>query len=444
MERFARRQAGWLAEIAGLLVPLDPPRAAQSGREAIQRLSGVPERMGPEDLAAPLETPTGQLLRLAHCFHEMPAIAHQARRAALERACAAAWPGGRVYALCLIARESARAAPELAHEALQEARVRTVQLPADQRLGAQAALAGSLAVAASREAARPVVTAILQKIDRSPPEPAAIALIASLMAPAAPDAANHLAERAVERATTATVLPEEMPFRGSFREPLLAAQHDPDRPVTWPPPWGIRRFIRQQASGSATDAQLRRVAAVLATTHPAVARRAARLIHHAGDRAGALIELAALIEEQDPARAASLYREALKAGDELARPAAARRAARVRAAAGLAAYDAPAARAVVEPLPPRLIALELDPFAARLARQDPAAALRLIQRAELSVAAGDGPARPLFPIARATVAARLARRDPDRAASLVASLPARRSVDAWLAFARAMAAPDDR
>jgi len=172
--------------------------------------------------------------------------------------------------------------------------------------------------------------------------------------------------------------------------------------------------------------------------------RAALRIRGPADRSGSLAEVAALVEERDPRRAAALYRLALRAADQIERPAAVRRAARLRAATGLAAFDAPAALAVVEPFPPRLIALQLNDFAARIARHNPEAALRLIERGEQSLQAGQGPARGLFGSARAAVAARLARRDRRRAASLVASLRGRRSVDAWLTLARGLAADGER
>ena len=65
------------------------------------------------------------------------------------------------------------------------------------------------------------------------------------------------------------------------------------------------------------------------------------------------------------------------------------------------------------PLPPRLIALQLNEFAARLARREPEAALRLIERGEQSIQPGQGSAHGLFGSARAAVAARLARRATD-------------------------------
>src|SRR4029079_12231951 len=114
-------------------------------------------------------------------------------------------------------------------------------------------------------------------------------------------------------------------------------------------------------------------------------------------------ELAALMEPHDPAQAAALYRRALQAADQIERPVAARRAALIRAATGLAAFDAPAPLAVVQPLPPRLFALQLNDFIARLARQDPQEALRLIER-EDAMYAGNSFAGFRLLIARAAVA----------------------------------------
>jgi hypothetical protein len=505
VEGRARRQAGWLAEIAEQWLPLQPEQAQQAAAEAIRRLSALPERMGPEEFATPDETPTGRLLRLAHTFHAVPAVARRARQAAWEQALAAPWPATRVYALCTIARESARAEPVMARAALRQAQRRIAALPAAQRPGALAALAGTLALSASPNAARSMAARAVRATEAVAPDPEALAAIASLIAPAARGAAERLAEEAVDHAARATVPPREGPaFRTAFldapREPIwLGPGPRRARARGWPwggpaggrrggwgggygpfpapgrgggwgsggpyPVLGRARYSggpglrrgqplpvpgrgggaeRGSAERSAADAHLRRVAAVLAPTHPMAAERAALRVRGPADRSGSLAEVAALVEERDPRRAAALYRLALRAADQIDRPAAARRAARLRAATGLALFDAPAALAVVEPLPPRLIALQLNEFAARLARQEPEAALRLIERGEQSIQPGQGSARGLFGSARAAVAARLARRDRRRAATLVAALGGRRSVDAWLTLARGLAAAGER
>jgi hypothetical protein len=441
VERYVHRQAGWLAEIAEQLLPLQPQQAEKAAGEAIGRLSVLPERMGPEELAAPFETPTGRLLRLANAFQAVPAVAHRARRAAWERALAAERPAGRVYALCAIARESARSEPVVARAALRRAEKLAAALAVDERPRAQAAVAGSIAVAASPAAAHAMAARVVQEAEGVSPDPETLAAIALLIAPAAPGAGRRLAELAVEHAARATVPPKE---EAVFPDAFLDAPRARYRLGGWPHRVRPRGDHRAQPAGSAADAHLRRVAAVLAPTEPEAAQRAALRIQQPADRSGALTEVAALVEERDPARAAALYRLALRAADQISRPAAARRAARLRAATGLAAFDAPAALAVVEPLPPRLIALQLNEFATRLAQQEPEAALRLIERGEQSIQVGQGSAAGLFGSARAAVAARLARQDRRAAAVLVASLQGRRSVDAWLALARGLAADRGR
>jgi hypothetical protein len=438
VEGRARRQARWLAEIAEQLLPLQPEQARQAAVEAIRGLSDLPERMGPEEFVTPAETPTGRLLRLARTFHAVPAVARRARQAAWERALAAPWPAARVYALCTIARESARSQPDMARAALRLAQRLAAALPADERSGTLAAVAGSLAVVGSPDAARSMAARAVRETEAASPDPEALAASASMIVPAAPGAAERLAEEAVDHAARAAVPPKEDMV--SF-DAFLDAPRTPYRPGRWPRRVRARGRRSDKADASAPDSNLRRVAAVLAPTQPAAAERAALRIQGPADRSGSLAELAALGEERDPGRAAALYRLALRAADQIARPAAARRAARLRAATGLAAFDAPAALAVVEPFPPRLIALQLNDFAARLARQEPGAALRLIERGEQSIQPEQGSARGLFGSARAAVAARLARHDRRRAATLVASLHGRRSVDAWLTLARGLAAP---
>src|SRR5438067_2322484 len=108
---------------------------------------------------------------------------------------------------------------------------------------------------------------------------------------------------------------------------------------------------------------------------------------------------------------------ALQAADQIERPVAARRAAVIRAATGLAAFDAPAALASVKTLPPRLFALQLNEFIARLARQDPAEALRLIVREDAMPGSSYSSFRLL--IARTAVAEQLVRREPREAERLL-------------------------
>src|SRR5207247_792973 len=154
------------------------------------------------------------------------------------------------------------------------------------------------------------------------------------------------------------------------------------------------------------------------------------------DRSGSFTEIAAQLEARDPARAAGLYRRALQAAEEIGRPPAARRAARIRAATGLAAFDAPAAAAVIEAFPSRLIAMQLNEFAVHLARRDPERALRLIEQGEHALVNPDYPGATPFSGARAAIAEQIARRDPQRAASLLSPAEGRRAIDGWLALAR--------
>lgn len=441
LERLTRRQATWLADTAVQLLPLDPSRAEQAAGEVIQRVRELPERMGPEDLAAPEDTPTGRLLRLSRAFHALPTVARRARRAALERARAAETTASRLFALCLVARETAVPEPHLARTALREAWTLAKQLPADERRVARAALAGCTSRVASLEAARPLVQVVLQELDASPPDPETTAVVASLIAQAVPAMAGQLAEQAVNRAAVSTVPAEDVSFlRGPSPARLYDLPVDFQPPARWRSVWWPRRPRASVEPAAAADSQLRRVASVLASSCPAAAARAAGLIHHAEDRSGALVEVATVLETRNPVRAAALYRLALRAADQIQRPAAAKRAARLRSAAGLAAFDAPTALAVVEPLPPRLIALQLNEFCARLARREPEAALRLIEWGEASVQSADHPGSAAFINARAAVVLQLARRDPRRAAALIELPPGRRNVEGWLALAHGLAA----
>jgi hypothetical protein len=434
VDRITRREAAWLAEIVLQLRPLDPPKAALVLEEAIQRIEDLPERMGPEELVAPGGTPTAALLRLARAFRTDAAAARRARRAALERARTADWPRSQVYALCLVARETATADPALAGEALRDARRVSESLSARERPGALAALASSTALVQSPEAAQPLVGRVLRGIESGVPGPVATAVAASLIAPAAPEAADRLAARAVQRAA-ASRTPEDLPFRDAVEEPVVEEPFGLTAGARMPAPGYPSR--RADRARDVTDAQLRRVAAALAVTHPELAVRAARQIRRPEDRSGSLTEVGAMLERRDPDRAVELYRGALAAADKIRRPIAARRAARLRAAMGLAAFDPAAAMTVVEPLPPRLMLLQLNELATRLARRDPAAALRVIEKGERSI--GANPSTGPFLIARAAVAAQVARDDPRRAANLLGAAPLRRAVDGWLILARGLA-----
>jgi hypothetical protein len=270
--------------------------------------------------------------------------------------------------------------------------------------------------------------------------PVARAVAASLIAPAAPDAASRLAEQAVARAGVATPVPEDdLPFRGPFGEsPWAGRAGERVRPG-----WTAAAAAPPVADSAVVDSQRRRVAAALAVMHPALAQRAAAGIRRAEDRSGSYVELAAQLEARDPVHAAALYRLALQAAEQIRRPMAARRAARIRAAAGLAAFDSGSARAVMEEFSPRLVVLQLGEFAVRLARSDPEASLRLIQHGEAAMLNPDYATATPFSTARAAVAEQIARRNPRLAAEILAPAPGRRGIDGWLALARGMSGAAD-
>jgi hypothetical protein len=430
-ERFARREAAWLTEIALQLLPLDPVKGERAVEEAVQRTTDLPERMGPEDLVAPSDTPTARLLRLADACRSQPRLARKVRQAAVRQARAADWPASRAYALCLIAHASASVDPRLARALLNEAHTEAAQVPAEERAGPLAALAGASPGVEPPEMVQTRVDRALGALAKTEAGPGARAVTAALIAPAAPGAAARLAKQAVEQAMSPAHRGEDGWLSDRYGSPFVRRASDGEG---WPPSANAAGVSSQEVR----DSHLRRVAAALALSHPALARRAAGQIQRGEDRSGALVEIAMLREDRDPEGAMLIYRQALQAADQIRRPVAARRAARVRAAMGLAAFDAGAAGAVIDPMPPRLIALQINEFASRLARTDPEAALSLVERVEAVLVMPSGPRASPFGPARAAIAEQIARRDPRRAAALLPELPGRRGLDGWLALARGM------
>jgi hypothetical protein len=209
--------AALLGEIGVELLPLDPAQGKRVVEQAIAIAMSQHERVTPAELAAPERSRAGVLVRLAGSLQAYPALAEETLQRGYEMAHENRNPGARIFSLCLFAQEAARIDPVRARAALRQARGAVSLLPDNAPVDPTAAVAAATARVEGNTAARPLVERALQSVPPGRARPLVQARLAASLAAAAPERAAALAQQAAnisfapQRPAVATLLAPAFP-----------------------------------------------------------------------------------------------------------------------------------------------------------------------------------------------------------------------------------------